>query len=40
MPINELAVDAGGTLYASVAGGEVKQSTDGGKTWTQLVKLK
>ena len=40
MPINELAVDAGGTLYASVAGGEVKHSTDGGKTWSRLVEAR
>jgi photosystem II stability/assembly factor-like uncharacterized protein len=39
MPVNELAVDAGGTLYGSVAGGEVKHSTDGGKTWSRLVVL-
>jgi hypothetical protein len=39
MPVNELAIDAGGTLYASVAGGEVKHSTDGGKTWSRLVVL-
>jgi hypothetical protein len=38
--VNELAVDAQGTVYASVAGGEVKRSSDGRATWTRLVKLK
>jgi len=33
-------VDAGGALYASVAGGEVRRSTDGGAHWSRLVKLK
>jgi hypothetical protein len=38
--VNELALDAGGAVYASIAGGEVQRSTDGGATWTRLVKLK
>ena len=38
--VNELAIDADGTIYAAIPGGEVKRSTDGGATWTRLVKLK
>jgi len=26
-------------LYASVAGGAIRRSADGGKTWTEVVKL-
>jgi hypothetical protein len=38
--VNELATDAAGALYASVAGGEVRRSTDDGAHWSRLVKLK
>ena len=39
LTVNELAIDADGTLYASVPGGEVKTSTDGGATWTSRLRL-
>jgi BNR/Asp-box repeat len=37
--VNELAVDAGGALYASIPGGEVLRSTDGGAEWRPFVRL-
>jgi photosystem II stability/assembly factor-like uncharacterized protein len=40
MTVNELAADAEGALYASVPGGEVKRSTDGGATWSRHVVLR
>jgi hypothetical protein len=40
MTVSELAVIAQGALYASVADGIVKRSTDGGASWSELVKLK
>jgi hypothetical protein len=39
LPVNELAVDDEGALYASVPGGEVHRSTDGGATWKRLLRL-
>ena len=38
--INALAVDKDGVLYASVAGGEVRRSSDGGTRWKPFVVLK
>ncbi len=28
-----------GELYASVTGGEIRRSTDGGATWTKVISL-
>lgn len=39
LPVNELAADGDGMLYASVPGGEVHRSTDGGATWKRLLRL-
>jgi photosystem II stability/assembly factor-like uncharacterized protein len=39
LSVNELAADEDGTLYASVPGGEIHTSTDGGKTWKRLLRL-
>jgi hypothetical protein len=38
--VHELVGDAGGILYASVPGGEVKVSDDQGVTWRRLVRLR
>jgi hypothetical protein len=35
----ELIVSPKGELYASVTGGEIRRSTDGGATWTKLIIL-
>ena len=35
----ELTFGPEGELYASVAGGEVRRSTDGGKTWTKVIAI-
>jgi hypothetical protein len=39
LTVNELAVDADGALYASVPGGEVRRSRDGGATWRRYLRL-
>lgn len=40
LTVNELAVDEDGALYASVPGGEVQRSRDGGATWRRYLKLR
>jgi hypothetical protein len=35
----ELTFSGKGELYASVSGGAIKRSADGGRTWTEVVKV-